>query len=81
MLVGIHPLIEDFFQIEMTEMVFVKTECDPVNVKEEYIEEEDPLMIKGAFFLAGSLREDEPKKNVFLVVEPPRGEGFFLLFK
>ena len=65
MLVGIHPLIEDFFQIEMTEMVFVKTECDAVNVKEEYIEEEDPLMIKGAFFLAGSLREDKPKKIFF----------------
>ena len=29
----------------MTELVFVKTEYDAVAVKEEYVEEEDPLKI------------------------------------
>ena len=34
------------FQIKMTEMVYVKEECDTWGVKEEFVEEEDPLMIK-----------------------------------
>ena len=29
----------------MAAFVFVKTECETVDVKEEYVEEEDPLMI------------------------------------
>ena len=29
----------------MDEFTFVKAECESVNVKEEYVEEEDPLMI------------------------------------
>ena len=29
----------------MADFVFVKTECETVDVKEEYVEEEDPLMI------------------------------------
>ena len=34
------------FSDKMAEFVFVKTECETVDVKEEYVEEEDPLMIK-----------------------------------
>ena len=30
----------------MAEMVFVKGECGTVDIKEEYVEEDDPLMIK-----------------------------------
>ena len=30
----------------MTEMLFVKGEFGTVDIKEEYVEEEDPLMIK-----------------------------------
>ena len=29
----------------MADFVFVKTECGTVDVKEEYVEEDDPLMI------------------------------------
>jgi hypothetical protein len=29
----------------MAEFAFVKAECETVDVKEEYVEEEDPLMI------------------------------------
>ena len=29
----------------MADLIFVKTECETVDVKEEYAEEEDPLMI------------------------------------
>ena len=35
-----------FLKIKMAEMVFVKGECGTVDIKEEYVEEEDPLMIK-----------------------------------
>ena len=41
------------FQINMAEMVFVKAECDTLDLKEELIEEEDPLLSKeGNTFLA-----------------------------
>jgi hypothetical protein len=29
----------------MAEFVFVKAECESVDVKDEYVEEEDPLMM------------------------------------
>ena len=29
----------------MTEMVFIKGECGTLDIKEEYVEEEDPLRI------------------------------------
>ena len=34
------------FQIRMDDFVFVETECETVDVKEECVEEEDPLKIR-----------------------------------
>ena len=35
-------------------MVFVKGECGTVDIKEEYVEEEDPLIIKPGWILRSS---------------------------
>lgn len=50
----------------MSDFIFVKAELEIVNVKEEYLEEEDPLMITSNTIRG---KGNRPKKNLAVLAD------------